>query len=89
MKSNPKSAALGFATRAIHLGYDPMQCEGALVPPVYLTSTFAFESTEVGMQRFAGENPGYIYSRVGNPTVALLEGRLASLGDLQSGASGR
>jgi methionine gamma-lyase len=79
MKSNPKSAALGFATRAIHLGYDPMQCEGALVPPVYLTSTFAFESTEVGMQRFAGENPGYIYSRVGNPTVALLEGRLASL----------
>ena len=49
------------------------------MPPVYLTSTFAFESTEVGMQRFAGENPGYIYSRVGNPTVALLEARLASL----------
>lgn len=79
MKSETSKAALGFATRAIHLGYDPAQCEGALVPPVYLTSTFAFESTEVGMQRFAGENPGYIYSRVGNPTVALLENRLASL----------
>jgi methionine-gamma-lyase len=79
MKHDSKSADLGFSTRAIHLGYDPMQSEGALVPPVYLTSTFAFESTEVGMQRFAGENPGYIYSRVGNPTVALLENRLASL----------
>jgi methionine gamma-lyase len=77
MKS--KSTSLGFATRAIHLGYDPTHCDGALVPPVYLTSTFAFDSTEVGMQRFAGENPGYIYSRVGNPTVALLENRLASL----------
>lgn len=79
MKSNHNSAEQGFSTRAIHLGYDPAQCEGALVPPVYLTSTFAFESTEVGMQRFAGENPGYIYSRVGNPTVSLLEARLASL----------
>ena len=79
MKSETSTAALGFATRAIHLGYDPAESNGALVPPVYLTSTFAFESTEVGMQRFAGENPGYIYSRVGNPTVALLENRLASL----------
>lgn len=79
MKSKLPSAPLGFATRAIHLGYDPAQCEGSLVPPVYLTSTFAFESTQVGMQRFAGENPGFIYSRVGNPTVALLESRLASL----------
>jgi len=69
----------GFATRAIHFDYDPRQCEGALVPPIYLTSTFAFESTDQGMQRFAGESPGYIYSRVGNPTVALLESRLANL----------
>jgi methionine-gamma-lyase len=79
MKSSTQSDALGFATRAIHLGHDPAKCEGALLPPVYLTSTFVFENTEVGMQRFAGENPGYIYSRVGNPTVALLEARLASL----------
>lgn len=74
-----KTSDLGFSTRAIHLGYDPMQNEGALAPPVYLTSTFAFENTEQGMQRFAGENAGFIYSRVGNPTVALLEARLASL----------
>lgn len=76
-KTSPSD--LGFSTRAIHLGYDPMQNEGALAPPVYLTSTFAFENTEQGMQRFAGENAGFIYSRVGNPTVALLEARLASL----------
>lgn len=75
---------LGFATRAIHLDHDPGQHEGALVPPIYLTSTFAFESTEQGRQRFAGESPGYIYSRVGNPTVALLESRLA---DLEGGAA--
>ena len=70
---------LGFASRAIHHGHDPRQCEGALVPPIYLTSTFAFENTEQGMRRFAGEEPGYIYTRVGNPTVALLESRLANL----------
>ena len=69
----------GFATRAIHHGYDPQDSQGALIPPVYFNSTFAFESTAVGMERFAGENPGYIYSRVGNPTVALLESRLANL----------
>ncbi len=79
MKPDATPEKLGFSTRAIHLGHDPATCAGALVPPVYLTSTFAFENTEVGMQRFAGENPGYIYSRVGNPTVALLENRLASL----------
>jgi methionine gamma-lyase len=79
MTSELLSKQAGFSTRAIHLGYDPLQCEGALSPPVYLTSTFAFENTEVGMKRFAGEDAGYIYSRVGNPTVALLEARLASL----------
>ncbi|MDO9226881.1 MAG: methionine gamma-lyase [Pseudomonadota bacterium] len=78
MKAAPLKP-LGFATRAIHLDHDPRQHEGALVPPIYLTSTFAFESTEQGRQRFAGEIPGYIYSRVGNPTVALLESRLADL----------
>ncbi|MDP2433785.1 MAG: methionine gamma-lyase [Pseudomonadota bacterium] len=84
MKPTNSSKPLGFATRAIHLGHDPRRHEGALVPPIYLTSTFAFESTEQGRQRFAGESPGYIYSRVGNPTVALLENRLA---DLEGGAA--
>jgi methionine gamma-lyase len=70
----------GFATRAIHEGYHPLDQEhGSLNPPLYLTSTFAFPSTEEGGRRFAGEAEGYIYGRVGNPTVALLEARMASL----------
>jgi O-acetylhomoserine/O-acetylserine sulfhydrylase-like pyridoxal-dependent enzyme len=69
----------GFATRAIHCGYDPLTAQGALVPPIYLTSTFAFADVAEGQRRFRGEEPGYIYSRVGNPTVSILESRLASL----------
>lgn len=69
----------GFATRAIHHGYDPLSAEGALTPPLHLTSTFAFETAEQGGARFAGEAPGHIYSRISNPTTDLLEQRMASL----------
>ncbi len=75
----------GFSTRAIHEGYDPLAYHGALNPPVFLTSTFAFDSVETGMQRFAGTAPGYVYSRVGNPTVSVLESRLASLEEGEAG----
>jgi methionine gamma-lyase len=71
----------GFSTRAIHHGYNPLDYHGALNPPVFLTSTFAFPSTEIGTERFQGAAEGYIYSRVGNPTVSVLEKRLASLED--------
>lgn len=70
---------LGFATRAIHLGHDPHDYHGALIPPVFMTATFAFEDIAQGQRRFLGEEAGYIYSRVGNPTVSVLETRLASL----------
>ncbi|WP_305857171.1 methionine gamma-lyase [Balneatrix alpica] len=76
---NKHDTEMGFATRAIHLGYDSQQHDGALTPPIYMTSTFAFDSVEQGGARFAGEQPGYIYSRLGNPTQSLLETRLASL----------
>lgn len=69
----------GFATRAIHHGYDPLQEQGALTPPLHLTSTFAFETAEEGGARFAGDSPGHIYSRISNPTTDLLERRMASL----------
>jgi methionine-gamma-lyase len=68
-----------FATRAIHAGYDAASHQGALNPPIYWSSTYAFDSAEQGAARFAGEEPGMIYSRVTNPTVANLETRLASL----------
>lgn len=69
----------GFSTRAIHHGYDPMDADGALTPPLHLTSTFAFETAEQGGARFAGEAPGHIYTRISNPTTELLEQRMASL----------
>jgi len=71
--------AAGFSTRAIHHGYDPMDEQGALTPPLHLTSTFAFETAEQGGARFAGEATGHIYSRISNPTVDLLEQRMATL----------
>lgn len=78
------SCRTGFATRAIHHGYDPLDHQGALVPPLHLSATFAFPDTDDGMRRFTGEAGGYIYTRIGNPTLALLEARLASL---ESGAA--
>ena len=74
-----KSNRSGFATRAIHHGYDPFAYHGALNPPVFLTSTYGFESAAIGSERFAGDAEGYVYSRVGNPTVSVLERRLAEL----------
>lgn len=69
----------GFSTRAIHHGYDPLEHQGALVPPLYTSATFAFPDTAYGGRCFSGEEPGYFYTRIANPTLALLEGRLASL----------
>ncbi|MGH8381843.1 methionine gamma-lyase [Pseudomonas sp.] len=69
----------GFATRAIHHGYDPLAHQGALVPPVYQTATFAFPTVEYGAACFAGEQGGHFYTRISNPTLALLEDRMASL----------
>jgi methionine-gamma-lyase len=74
-----QDARKGFSTRAIHHGYDPYEGQGSLNPPLYLSSTYTFATVEDGSARFAGEQPGYIYSRVGNPTTHLLEQRLADL----------
>lgn len=70
---------LGFSTRAIHHAYDPYAGHGALNPPLYLSSTYCFPTVAEGTARFAGEQAGFVYSRVGNPTTCLLEERLANL----------
>lgn len=75
----------GFATRAIHSGYDPSAEQGALTPPIHVTSTFAFDSIEQGAARFAGEEAGHVYSRISNPTVELLEKRMATLEGAEAG----
>lgn len=74
-----------FETRAVHSGYDAMDERGSLAPPIYQTSTFVFNSAEQGGRRFAGEEEGYIYTRLGNPTVTALEERIA---DLEGGEMG-
>lgn len=79
------SSSNGFATRAIHHAYDPQDHEGALTPPLHLTSTFAFETAELGGEMFAGERAGHIYSRISNPTCDLLEQRIATLEGAEAG----
>ena len=79
--STPK----GFATRAIHHAYNPLDNGGALTPPLHLTSTFSFESAEAGGEMFAGEREGHIYSRISNPTCDLLEQRIATLEGAEAG----
>ncbi len=81
MKNTPK----GFATRAIHHAYDSRKNEGALTPPLHLTSTFTFETAEQGGEIFAGDREGYIYSRTNNPTNNLLEKRIATLEGAEAG----
>lgn len=74
-----RNAQHGFATRAIHEGYDASQAHGAVTPPIYMTSTYAFETAEGGGALFRGEGEGYIYGRTRNPTQDLLEARMATL----------
>ncbi|SFA97221.1 methionine-gamma-lyase [Lentibacillus halodurans] len=66
-------------TSVIHDGYDSDDMLGSLALPLFQTSTFTFETAEQGERRFAGEENGYMYSRLGNPTVTVLEEKMAAL----------
>jgi len=77
----------GFATRAIHSGYQPSEAGGALTPPVHLSSTFTFETVDAAGAAFSGEQPAHIYSRISNPTLDLLERRIADLEGAQAAVS--
>lgn len=68
----------GIGTIAIHAGQGKNPF-GALSTPIYQTSTFIFDSAEQGGARFAGKEDGYIYSRLGNPTTAVAEEKIAAL----------
>ncbi|MEM5501360.1 methionine gamma-lyase [Ahrensia kielensis] len=74
-----------FSTRAIHHGYDAQSEHGALNPPIYMSSTFTFESAEAGGAMFAGEKEGHFYSRISNPTLDHLEQRIANLEGAEAG----
>ncbi len=66
-------------TEIIHSGYHPDPFARSVSPPIYQTSTFAFESAEQGAALFAGKEKGFIYTRLGNPTILALEQALATL----------
>jgi len=73
-----KSKDLGFNSKLIHGGgyKDPL---GSATVPIYQTSTFAFENADHGAACFSGESDGYIYTRIGNPTIGALENLVAEL----------
>ncbi|SFM07964.1 methionine gamma-lyase [Pelosinus propionicus] len=70
---------LGYDTTIIHAGQAPDPATGALATPIHQTSTFVFENAEQGAARFALEEEGYIYTRLGNPTQHALEEKMAAL----------
>lgn len=84
-KNPPLENSKSFATRAIHHGYNPLENEGSLTPPIHMTSTFVFETAQQGGARFAGEEAGHVYSRISNPTLDLLERRIAVLEGAEAG----
>jgi methionine-gamma-lyase len=69
---------LGFHSKLVHAG-SKKDAFGSAVTPIYQTSTFGFESAQEGAERFAGTASGYIYTRIGNPTIAALEDCVSAL----------
>lgn len=74
-----KTKIKGFGTLAIHAGNFEKETFGALATPIYQSSTFYFDSCEQGGRCFAGEESGFIYTRLGNPTTSVLEKKVAAL----------
>jgi len=74
----------GFNTKLIHAG-DFHDEYGSAVTPIYQTSTFAFKNAQHGADLFAGKEKGFIYTRIGNPTIGALENKLA---ELENGCGG-
>lgn len=68
----------GFDTKLVHAGV-PHDAYGSAVTPIYQTSTFAFRNAQEGADRFAGKAEGYIYTRIGNPTIGAFEEAMAQL----------
>lgn len=69
----------GFDTLTVHAGAQPDPATGARAVPIYLTTSFAFESSDQAVALFNMERAGHVYSRISNPTTAVLEQRVAAL----------
>ena len=68
-----------FSTLSLHAGQKPDPLTGARAVPIYQSTSYVFRDSEHAAALFNLEEPGYIYSRIGNPTVAVLEERVAAL----------
>ncbi len=68
-----------FDTMSLHAGQQPDPVTGARAVPIYQTTSYAFRDTDHAAALFDLQRPGYIYSRIANPTVAVLEERIAAL----------
>jgi len=73
-----KTPHKGFHTKLVHGGHHP-DPTGSVTVPIYQTSTFAFRDARQGAARFSGEDDGFIYTRIGNPTIRALEECVAEL----------
>ena len=79
MTAPDRQRSYGIETRAVHAGAAPDPTTGARNVPIYQTTSYVFKDADHAAALFNLEKEGYIYTRLGNPTVAALEARVASL----------
>lgn len=77
--SDAQRRQFGFETRMLHAGHVPDALTGARAVPIYQTTSYVFDDADTAAQLFELKQYGNIYTRIGNPTTAVLEERLASL----------
>jgi O-acetylhomoserine (thiol)-lyase len=79
MSDDPDPDDRSIATDSLHAGQEPDPATGSRAPPIYQTSSYVFDDADDAAAQFALEEPGYIYSRLMNPTLETLQERLATL----------
>jgi len=79
MESNKKKTSLRKASKAIHMGNLASPIYGEVSVPIFQSATFSFPNIEEGAARFSEQHPGFIYSRLDNPTVKALEENITAL----------
>ncbi len=75
----PRQEPFGFETRMIHAGAQPEPVTGARQTPIYQNTSYVFHDVDQAASLFNLQSFGFVYSRLANPTVAVLEERIASL----------
>ena len=78
-KNGPESKTYKFDTLSLHAGYQPHKNAGSRQVPIYQTTSYLFDDVDHAAALFNLERGGHIYSRISNPTVGVLEERVASL----------